>query len=107
MPIIFRRNGKTQPPTTQPATKPLEKTVCNEKQELINEVVTATLNTQNRAVLKMLEYIKKLGVVGNISVSEEFAHQPICMRRQSAVNQIKLARKQLKAIDEILTAHKL
>lgn len=108
MPIIFKRNGKLQQPDTQqPKTTALEKTVCNEKQRLIDQVVAATVNTQNRAVLKMLENIKKLGVVGNIPVSEEFALQPVCMRRQSAVNQIKQYRKQLREIDLLLTAHKL
>lgn len=97
---------KKQPP--QPVeTKTRAKGDCSDKQALINKLVEVAKQSQNKAIMKALNYVKQLGVVPGIAASEEFAKQAICTRRAGAINQFRQVRTQLKEIDSILTAHKL
>lgn len=94
--------------TPQPTEiKTRSKGDCSDKQTIVNKLVQVAQQSQNKAIIKALNYAKKLGVIQGIKVSEEFEKQAICTRRAGAINQFRQVRTQLKSIDEILTAHNL
>jgi hypothetical protein len=80
---------------------------CNEKQAIINELATEAARSKNKAVTKALLQVKRLGVLPNTTPEPDYLKQPICLRRASAINLFRQVRTQLKAIDTILTNHKL
>lgn len=106
MPTIYIKNG-TKQPATPPKPNTETKGVCNERQRIINEIVSATQGVKNKAVLKTLANVSLLGVINGIAPAPEFAGQPICMRRASAINQFRAIRGQLKEINNILTKNGL
>lgn len=107
MPIIYTRNGIPQ--TKQPATttKTATNTDCNNRQKVINALIDATKESKNKAVLKVVASVSLLGVVTGIAPAPEYAKQPICMLRASAINQFRAIRGQFKPIDKILTENNL